>query len=124
MKNSRLTCSNLYIPSKQSMLLEQKRHYEFDRLGIDISTFSNKKIDNKDELIAMKYILDNKPVPTEIEKRLLETKEQRKINNIKKDTSFNIVTDADIAQLLHYLIITNFKEVPKPWMKNTWKSKR
>lgn len=101
MKNSRLTCSNLYIPSKQSMLLEQKRHYEFDRLGIDISTFSNKKIDNKDELIAMKYILDNKPVPTEIEKRLLETKEQRKINNIKKDTSFNIVTDADIAQLLH-----------------------
>ena len=66
------------------MLLEQKRHYEFDRLGIDISTFSNKKIDNKDELIAMKYILDNKPVPTEIEKRLLETKEQKKIDNIKK----------------------------------------
>lgn len=101
MNSTKLTWSNQYIPSRQSMMIEQQRHSEYNRLGIDISTFSDVEMYSKDELIAMKCILNNKPVPTEVEKRLLETKEQRISKRMEKRTPFNLVTDGDIAKLIN-----------------------
>lgn len=98
MKGKKPTWSNQYIHSGQSMIMEQHRHAEYDRLGIDVSTFSDSDLYTKDELAAIKYILNNKKVPIEVEKRLIETKEQRAEN---KRNNFNEITDADILGLVN-----------------------
>ena len=98
MKDKKPTWSGQYRPSRQSMIMEQHRHAEYDRLGIDVSTFSDSDLYTKDELAAIKYILNNKKVPIEIEKRLIETKEQRAEN---KRNNFNEITDADILSLVN-----------------------
>ena len=101
MKSKKPTWSNQYIPSRQSMIMEQHRHAEYDRLGIDVSTFSDLDLYTKDELAAIKYILNNKKVPIEVEKRLIETKEQRTQNKCNKHNNFNEITDADILSLVN-----------------------
>lgn len=98
MKDKKPTWSGQYRPSRQSMIMEQHRHAEYDRLGIDVSTFSDSDLYTKDELAAIKYILNNKKVPIEVEKRLIETKDQRAEN---KRNNFNEVTDADILSLVN-----------------------
>lgn len=98
MKDKKPTWSGQYRPSRQSMIMEQHRHAEYDRLGIDVSTFSDSDLYTKDEIAAIKYILNNKKVPIEVEKRLIETKEQRVES---KRNNFNEITDADILSLVN-----------------------
>lgn len=100
MRKRRLTWSDRYIPTREDMIKENRRHQEYERLGIDMKSFSSNHSYTKDELIAMQFIAEEKQIPTEIEARLLATREERLNARVINEGTFVSITDEELEDFL------------------------
>lgn len=76
MKHQRLSYDKIRKATQEEKQEAVRIHGEYRRLGIKVNTFSQGTYYSKDEITAMKFIVDNKPLPADLEKRLLERKEK------------------------------------------------
>lgn len=95
-RNPKISYSNLYTSSQQELMKNARILEELDRLGIEIY-FDNINY-NTDELKAIDYIISNKKVPIELEKRLLSTKEER--TKEYKAIPIKVPTEDEIESML------------------------
>lgn len=67
-----------YIPTEEDFLEEDRRFKLYEYYGIIIGVFSGSgTVYTDDELRAMDLIRNGKKLPEDLEKRLLDTKEER-----------------------------------------------
>lgn len=96
MKHQRLSYNKIRKATQKEKQEAIRIHDEYRRLGIKVNTFSQDIRYTKDEIDAMRFIVDNKPLPADLEKRLLEKKEEE-TNNVSHTIE---VSDEEIEDFL------------------------
>ena len=106
MKRKSFNIEDMYKPTPESIAEQNRRHSLYEYYGIPIGGFTSTSDFSytKEELKAMTYITKNKPVPTELEKYLLNTKAERsnRIPNPEDSFDFNISKEEEQQILAQY----------------------
>ena len=77
MKQNRFKLQDMYKPTKQSLIEQNKRLEMYSYYGIPSGVFGDGIEYTDDEKLAIQLISENKHIPEDLENRLLESKHLR-----------------------------------------------
>lgn len=100
MKRKLFNFKDMYKPSSESIAEQNRRHSLYEYYGIPVGCFTSTSEFKytKEELKAMTYITENKPVPEDLEKHLLNTKEERSKRLPKPEDSISLTLSKEEEQ--------------------------
>ena len=86
MRQKLFKASEMYKPTPESIAEQNRRHSLYSYYGIPIGVFTDNSFEyTKDELKAIDLIRKNKNIPSQLHKKLLDTKIERE-KRIKSNT--------------------------------------
>lgn len=96
MKHIKLSYDKIRKATEEEKQEAIRVHAEYKRLGIQVNSFSTNANISKDEVMAMKLIVDNKPLTKDLEERIINKNKNRVVAVANQMD----ITDDDVAEFL------------------------